>query len=92
MIVKIKNTSRNVKTKANIYFYVCKCFNAVLNEKPAAAESSTSTFTKSPEEGVVVTTELDVFTSAAQQVVTSSVESAQVKYLLNYIFFNPRQI
>uniref|UniRef100_A0A8C1WLW8 Myb-like domain-containing protein n=1 Tax=Cyprinus carpio TaxID=7962 RepID=A0A8C1WLW8_CYPCA len=49
----------------------------VLNEKPAAAESSTSTFTKSPEEGVVVTTELDVFTSAAQQVVTSSVESAQ---------------
>ncbi|XP_016311536.1 transcription factor TFIIIB component B'' homolog isoform X4 [Sinocyclocheilus anshuiensis] len=49
----------------------------VLNQKPPAAESSTNTFTKSPEEGAVVTTELDVFTSTAQQVVTSSIESAQ---------------
>ncbi|XP_016126823.1 transcription factor TFIIIB component B'' homolog, partial [Sinocyclocheilus grahami] len=49
----------------------------VLNQKQPAAEWSTNTFTKSPEEGAVVTTELDVFTSTAQHVVTSSIESAQ---------------
>ncbi|XP_059398864.1 transcription factor TFIIIB component B'' homolog isoform X2 [Carassius carassius] len=48
----------------------------VLNEKPAV-ESSTKNFTKSPEEDAVATTELDVFTSTAQQVVTWSVESIQ---------------
>ncbi|XP_026090177.1 transcription factor TFIIIB component B'' homolog isoform X3 [Carassius auratus] len=44
----------------------------VLNEKPAMESS-----TKSPEEDAVATTELDVFTSTAQQVVISSVESIQ---------------
>ncbi|XP_077050125.1 uncharacterized protein LOC143697070 isoform X2 [Siphateles boraxobius] len=48
----------------------------VLNEKLPAADSSTSTFTKSPEEGAVVTTESDVSQSAAQEV-ASSTESAQ---------------
>lgn len=57
-------------------FYVCICFLAVINEKPPVAESSTSTFTKSPEEGAVVTTESDVSQSAAQEV-ASSIESEQ---------------
>lgn len=42
-----------------------------------------ATFTKSPEEGAVVTTELVVSKSAAQQEGASSIESAEVKYLLN---------
>lgn len=69
-------------------FYVCICFLAVINEKLSAAESSTSTSTKSPEEGPAVTTESDVSQSAAQEV-ASSAESAQVKYQLKP-FFSPR--
>lgn len=59
--------------------------SSVINEKLPAAESSTSTFTKSPEEGAVVTTESEVSQSAAQEV-ASSTESAQVKYQLKLIF------
>lgn len=58
-------------------FYVCICFLAVINKKLHVAQSSTSTFTKSPEEGAVVTTESDVSQSAAQQEVASSIESEQ---------------
>ncbi|XP_050949960.1 transcription factor TFIIIB component B'' homolog isoform X4 [Labeo rohita] len=49
----------------------------VLNEKLPAAESSITTFTKSPEEGAVVTTEPDVSESTAQQEVASCVESSE---------------
>lgn len=68
----------HLKTKANFL-----CFLAVLNEKPSAAQPCLATFTKSPEEGAVVTTELVVSKSAAQQDGASSIESAEVKYLLN---------
>lgn len=69
-------TKKHFKTKANMNFYVCICFLAVINEKPPVAESSTSTFTKSPKEGAVVTTESDVSQSAAQEV-ASSIESEE---------------
>lgn len=76
---------KKFETKANMNFYVCICFLVVINEKLPAAESSTSTFTKSPEEGAVVTTESDVSQSATQEV-ASSAESAQVKYQLKLFF------
>lgn len=64
----LTQTSRHTRTQTQ--------HKTVINEKLPAAESSTSTFTKSPEEGAVVTTESEVSQSAAQEV-ASSTESAQ---------------
>ncbi|XP_048021075.1 transcription factor TFIIIB component B'' homolog isoform X4 [Megalobrama amblycephala] len=62
-------TSRHTRTQTQN--------KTVINKKLDVAQSSTSTFTKSPEEGAVVTTESDVSQSAAQQEVASSIESEQ---------------
>ncbi|XP_039543895.1 transcription factor TFIIIB component B'' homolog isoform X3 [Pimephales promelas] len=64
----LTQTSRHTRTQTQ--------HKTVINEKLPAAESSTSTFTKSPDEGAVVSTESDVSQSAAQEV-ASSTESAQ---------------
>ncbi|XP_051771986.1 transcription factor TFIIIB component B'' homolog isoform X3 [Ctenopharyngodon idella] len=64
----LTQTSRHTRTQTQN--------KTVINEKPPVAESSTSTFTKSPKEGAVVTTESDVSQSAAQEV-ASSIESEE---------------
>ncbi|XDV38402.1 hypothetical protein PO909_007820 [Leuciscus waleckii] len=64
----LSQTSRHTRTQTQ--------HKTVINEKLSASESSTSTFTKSLEEGAVVTTEFDVSQSAAQEV-ASNAESAQ---------------
>ncbi|XP_056114314.1 transcription factor TFIIIB component B'' homolog isoform X2 [Rhinichthys klamathensis goyatoka] len=69
--------SRGPKPKPNLTHTRTQTqHKTVINEKLPAAESSTSTFTKSPEEGAVVTTESDVSQSASQEV-ASITESAQ---------------
>ncbi|XP_058613810.1 transcription factor TFIIIB component B'' homolog isoform X3 [Onychostoma macrolepis] len=72
-IPNLTQTSRRAQTQSSTTSTI-----AVLNEKPSAAQPSTATFTKSPEEGAVVTTELVVSKSAAQQEGASSIESAEI--------------
>ncbi|XP_067233127.1 transcription factor TFIIIB component B'' homolog isoform X5 [Chanodichthys erythropterus] len=65
----LTQTSRHTRTQTQN--------KTVINKQLDVAQSSTSTFTKGPEEGAVVTTEYDVSQSAAQQEVASSIESEQ---------------